>query len=132
MNVIASTCMNVTFMILSEWFTTHATRMLFIQNWNTRCVWEFLAFLLVIRCFSILQLAHNALLDLVRCEEFHSVDGHQNLVQLIAAVHVVHHMFRAEIQWFGQLASSMPQILHVLERANNYTDSEEMVKCRPP
>lgn len=55
------------------------------------------------------------------------MDGHQNLVHLIASLHVVYHLSEAEIRWFGQLASCMPQILHKLKRADDYMESEEVV-----
>ena len=54
------------------------------------------------------------------------MDGHKNLLQLIASLHVIYHIFESKVMWFGQLASCMPQILQKLDQIQ-YTDSDEMV-----
>ena len=83
-------------------------------------------YLSVFILFFIFQLLCKSLDNLVLCEEFSAIDRGQNLLQLIASLHVIYHIFESDIMWFGQLVSGMPQILQKLESVQ-YTDSEEMV-----
>ena len=56
---------------------------------------------------------HN---QIIHGSDFTSIDGHMNLTNRIAAVHVVYNSVWEELHWFGQLTSLHPGLLPSLTR----------------
>lgn len=60
-------------------------------------------------------------------DEFCSVDGNISLLTRVAALHVVYHMSRSQVLWFGQLVALQPEALVHLKK-ESVCDKSEMVR----